>query len=98
MRVRLIILQFKIFKAEIKYTSDFRVQYHLRQGIRFPGQLKFDLFNVVHVDMCIPQCMNKFTRFKSGGTGFQQWTPEEQKALRVKLLDYLTKAVRDMKE
>jgi 3-hydroxybutyryl-CoA dehydrogenase len=36
--------------------------------------------------------------FKAGGVGFQQWTPEEQKALRAKLLDYLTKAVRDMKE
>ena len=36
--------------------------------------------------------------FKSGGTGFRQWTPEEQTALRARLLDYLTKAVRDMKE
>ena len=36
--------------------------------------------------------------FKSGGVGFQQWTPEGQSALREKLLDYLTKAVREMKE
>ena len=36
--------------------------------------------------------------FKSGGTGFRQWTPEEQTALRARLLDYLTKAVRDLKE
>ena len=36
--------------------------------------------------------------FKTGGTGFQTWTPEAQKALRTNLLDYLTKAVREMKE
>jgi 3-hydroxybutyryl-CoA dehydrogenase len=36
--------------------------------------------------------------FKSGGTGFQQWTPEQQKALRANLLDYLTKVIREMKE
>jgi 3-hydroxybutyryl-CoA dehydrogenase len=36
--------------------------------------------------------------FKTGGVGFQEWTPEAQKALRTKLLDYLTRAVRDMKE
>jgi 3-hydroxybutyryl-CoA dehydrogenase len=36
--------------------------------------------------------------FKSGGVGFQQWTPEEQKALRANMLDYLTKAIRRMKE
>lgn len=36
--------------------------------------------------------------FKTGGVGFQKWTPEEQKALRTRLLDYLTKAVREMNE
>ena len=36
--------------------------------------------------------------FKTGGVGYQTWTPEEQKALRANLLDYLTKAVREMKE
>jgi 3-hydroxybutyryl-CoA dehydrogenase len=36
--------------------------------------------------------------FKSGGVGFQTWTPEEQKALRANMLDYLSKAVRQMKE
>lgn len=36
--------------------------------------------------------------FKTGGKGFREWTPEEQKALREKLLDYLTRAVRQMKE
>ncbi len=35
--------------------------------------------------------------FKSGGVGFQTWTPEEQKALRANMLDYLTKAIRQMK-
>ena len=36
--------------------------------------------------------------FKTGGVGFQHWTPEEQKALRANLLDYLTKAIKQMKE
>jgi 3-hydroxybutyryl-CoA dehydrogenase len=36
--------------------------------------------------------------FKSGGVGFQQWTPDEQKALRANLLDYLTKAIKTVKE
>jgi 3-hydroxybutyryl-CoA dehydrogenase len=36
--------------------------------------------------------------FKSGGKGFREWTTQEQRELREKLLDYLTKAVREMKE
>ncbi len=36
--------------------------------------------------------------FKTGGVGFQEWTPEAQKALRAKLLTYLTKAIREMRE
>jgi 3-hydroxybutyryl-CoA dehydrogenase len=36
--------------------------------------------------------------FKSGGVGLQTWTAEQQKALRANLLDYLCKAVREMKE
>jgi 3-hydroxybutyryl-CoA dehydrogenase len=36
--------------------------------------------------------------FKSGGVGLQTWTPEEQKALRANLMDYLCKAVREMQE
>jgi 3-hydroxybutyryl-CoA dehydrogenase len=36
--------------------------------------------------------------FKSGGVGFQTWTPEQQKALRANLLDYLTRAIRQMRE
>jgi 3-hydroxybutyryl-CoA dehydrogenase len=36
--------------------------------------------------------------FKTGGVGYQTWTPEEQKALRSRLLSYLTKAVREMNE
>jgi 3-hydroxybutyryl-CoA dehydrogenase len=35
--------------------------------------------------------------FKTGGVGFQEWTPEAQKALRANLLTYLTKAIREMK-
>jgi len=36
--------------------------------------------------------------FKTGGVGFQNWTPEAQKALRERLLDFLSKAVRTLKE
>ena len=36
--------------------------------------------------------------FKTGGVGLQTWTPEQQKALRADLLDYLCRAVREMKE
>jgi len=36
--------------------------------------------------------------FKTGGIGFQEWTPEEQKNLRAKLLEYLTKAIREMNQ
>jgi len=36
--------------------------------------------------------------FKTGGVGYQTWTLDEQKALRSRLLTYLTKAVREMKE
>ncbi len=36
--------------------------------------------------------------FKAGGVGLQNWTPEEQKALRANLLDYLCKAIREMRE
>jgi 3-hydroxybutyryl-CoA dehydrogenase len=30
--------------------------------------------------------------FKTGGTGFMEWTPDEQRALRERLLDYLARA------
>ena len=36
--------------------------------------------------------------FKSGGVGLQAWTPDEQKTLRANLMDYLCKAIREMKE
>jgi 3-hydroxybutyryl-CoA dehydrogenase len=36
--------------------------------------------------------------FKSGGVGFQTWTPESQKALRANMLSYLCEAVRKMQE
>lgn len=36
--------------------------------------------------------------FKTGGVGYQTWTPEEQKALRANLLDYLIKAVQGLKD
>lgn len=36
--------------------------------------------------------------FKTGGVGFQTWTPEAQKALRARLLDYLVRAIKQMKE
>ncbi len=36
--------------------------------------------------------------FKSGGVGYQTWTPEAQQALRSRLLTYLIKAVKQMKE
>jgi 3-hydroxybutyryl-CoA dehydrogenase len=36
--------------------------------------------------------------FKTGGVGFQVWTADEQKAFRARLFDFLTKAVRDLKE
>jgi len=36
--------------------------------------------------------------FKTGGVGFQTWTPEKQRALRANMLSYLTKAVRAMKQ
>lgn len=36
--------------------------------------------------------------FKTGGSGLQAWTPEQQKALRTNLLDYLCKAVRELNE
>jgi 3-hydroxybutyryl-CoA dehydrogenase len=34
--------------------------------------------------------------FKSDGVGLQTWTPEQQKALRENLLDYLSKAVKNL--
>jgi 3-hydroxybutyryl-CoA dehydrogenase len=36
--------------------------------------------------------------FKSGGNGFQQWTPDEQKALRANMLEYLIEATKAMQE
>jgi 3-hydroxybutyryl-CoA dehydrogenase len=36
--------------------------------------------------------------FKSGGVGFQNWAPEEQKALRANMLEYLIKSTKAMEE
>ena len=59
-RVRVVVLQFEIFKAEIKQVSHFVVELHLRQGSRLAGELEAGLLEVVAVEVGIAEGVDEF--------------------------------------
>ena len=64
-RMRVIIHQFEILEFEIEDTFHIRVDFHLRQRTRFAGQLQFDLFQMIQIDMCVTECMNEVSGLQS---------------------------------
>lgn len=64
MRMRIIIAQGKILVFKIKNTLHVRINFHPGQSTRFTGQLQFHLFNMIQVNMRIPQRMYKFPWFQ----------------------------------
>ena len=56
-------------QREIKYRLYIRVQMHGWQFERLTLQLGVNLVQVVQVDMCITQCVNKITGLQAGRLG-----------------------------
>ena len=54
-RVRVVVLQFEVFKAEIEQVSHFGVEPHLRQGARLAGELEAGLLEVVAVEVGVAE-------------------------------------------
>lgn len=61
-RMRIVILQFKIFKRKIKNIFDFWVQFHLWKGSGIPGKLQCYLLHMVAVNMNIPKSVYEISR------------------------------------
>ena len=60
MRVRVVVLQFEVFKAEIEQVSHFGVEPHLRQGAWLAGELEAGLLEVVAVEVGIAEGVDEF--------------------------------------
>ena len=66
MRMRIIAHQFEIFVFEIQYVLHLRVYLHLWQRAWVTGQLQLHLVQMVQVDMCIAQGVDKITCLQAG--------------------------------
>ena len=65
MWMRVVVHQFEVFELEVIDTLHIRINFHLRQCAWLAAKMKFDLIQVVQIDMGIAKCMDKFTRFQS---------------------------------
>ncbi len=55
MRVRVVVLQLEVLKAEVEQVSHFGVEPHLRQGSRLAGELEAGLLEVVAVEVGVAE-------------------------------------------
>lgn len=60
----MVVLEFKVLVAKGKEVFHFRVDPHLRKGSRFALQLGAGLFQVVVVEVDVPEGMDEFARFE----------------------------------
>ena len=58
--VRVVVLQFEVFKAEVEQVSHFGVDLHLWQGSRLAGELEAGLLEVVAVEVGIAEGVDEF--------------------------------------
>src|SRR5690606_335634 len=65
MRVRIVICQRKVLKLEFKNVLHVWIQGHFGQRTRIARKLKFELLNVVVVDVSIAKGVDEFTRLES---------------------------------
>ena len=54
-RVRVVVLQLKVLRAEVEQVLHFGVELHLRQGSRLAGELEAGLFEVVAVEVGVAE-------------------------------------------
>src|SRR5690606_7083149 len=55
MRVRLVVEQLEIIVFKFKNIGDSRIDAHVRQRSRFPGQLELHLLEVIAVQVCVAE-------------------------------------------
>lgn len=65
MGMRVITGQVEIFVFEIEDVFYVRIYFHPGKRTRFAGKLKLYLFEVIAIDMSIPQRMNEISGYKS---------------------------------
>lgn len=65
-RPRVVPFDPKVLVFEIIDIFHLRIYDHLRKRFRFSGNLFSRLFEMVAIEMDIPECMNKLSRFESG--------------------------------
>ena len=65
-RPRIVIHQLEVFVFEAEYILYVRINFHLGEWTRLTGELQFYLFQVIQLNMCISQRVDKITRFESG--------------------------------
>jgi hypothetical protein len=70
--VGFVVLQPKIFEGEVEEGVDLRVQMHGGQRAGSAGELEVGLFQVVAVEVDIPQTVNKVAGLEPGGLGYHE--------------------------
>ena len=59
-RVRVVVLQFEVFKAEVEQVSHFGVELHLWHGSRLAGELEAGLLEVVAIEVGVAEGVDEF--------------------------------------
>ena len=58
--MRVVVLQFEVFKAEVEQVLHFGVELHLWQGSRLAGKLEAGLLEVVAVEVSVAEGVDEF--------------------------------------
>jgi len=67
--MRLIVLQRKIFKLEVKDVFYRGVEFHKRERVWFAGELQLCLFDVIAVYVDVAESMDEFAGFQIADLG-----------------------------
>ena len=57
--------ELEILKFEVENGLHRRIEVHFRQFMRFAGKLLFRLLDVVGIEVCVAECVDEFTGFKT---------------------------------
>lgn len=61
----IIVHEFEILIFKVKYTLDFRIYLHFRQGTRLAAELGRNLLEMILIDMRVSSRMHEFSRLKA---------------------------------
>ena len=70
MRMWVVVDQFEVLKLEVEDALHLRIDFHLRKCPWLTAKLELHLFQVVQIDMGIPQGMYKVPCLQSGNLGY----------------------------